>query len=88
MAWQDISTAPKMRTILLFAVTDIAEDGSVRNWKMATGCWHTGYEDDQSGAANLTSWNWDGHQVKKYEVQPTHWMPLPAPPPIPTRDAE
>lgn len=80
MAWQPIETAPKMRTILLFAVSDVDEHGSVKNWKMATGSWHTGYEDERSKAAGLTPWEWDGHRVKVYELHPTHWMPLPAPP--------
>jgi hypothetical protein len=75
--WQPIETAPKMRTILLFAVTDVTEEGTVRNWKMATGSWLTGYEDEQSKARHLTSWQWDGRQLKVYDHQPTHWMPLP-----------
>lgn len=74
--WQPIKTAPMSHTILLFAVTDVDDDGRIRNWKMATGWWHTGYEDD----AKVTPWCWDGHQVPKYGVQPTHWMMLPAPP--------
>jgi hypothetical protein len=78
--WQPIETAPRMRTILLFAVTDVAEDGSVRNWKMATGSWHTGYEDERSKERGYTPWNWDGSQLKAYQVQPTHWMPLPPAP--------
>lgn len=78
--WQPIETAPKMRTIPLFAVTDIAEDGTVRNWKMATGSWYTGYEDERSIAQNYTPWEWGSRQLKTYDVQPTHWMPLPAPP--------
>lgn len=78
--WQPLSTAPKMRTILLFAAT---EDGTVKNWKMATGAWHTGYEDERSKACHLTPWNWGGSQLKIYDVQPTHWMPLPDPPVVP-----
>jgi hypothetical protein len=78
--WQPIQTAPKMVTILLFAVTDIAEDGSVRNWNMATGSWHTGYEDERSKAQGYTTWTWAGRQLNVYDVQPTHWMPLPKPP--------
>jgi len=74
--WQPIETAPKSKTILLFAVTDVADDGSIRNWMMATGWYHTGYEDDPK----VTPWCWDGHQVPKYGVQPTHWMSLPKPP--------
>jgi hypothetical protein len=75
--WQPIETAPKMRNILLFAVTDIAVDGTVKNWKMGTGSWHTGYEDALSMERGYTPWTWNGDQVKVYEVQPTHWMPLP-----------
>jgi hypothetical protein len=78
--WQPMETAPKMRTILLFAVTDIAKDGTVRNWKMATGAWHTGYEDARSLERGYSPWEWGGHQLKTYEVQPTHWMPLPPAP--------
>lgn len=78
--WQPIATAPKMRTILLFAVSDVAEDGTVKNWKMATGAYHTGYEDERSKAEGRSPWTWDGHQLKSYHLQPTHWMPLPAPP--------
>ncbi len=78
--WQPIATAPKMRTILLFAITDVADDGTVRNWKMATGSYHTGYEDERSKELGISPWNWDGHQLKFYELFPTHWMPLPAPP--------
>lgn len=80
MTWQPIESCPKMRTVLLFAVTDVADDGTVRNWKMATGSWHTGYEDARSKAEGFTPWNWDGHQLKVYELQPTHWMPLPSAP--------
>lgn len=80
MTWQPIESAPKMRTVLLFAVTDVAEDGTVRNWKMATGSYHMGYEDERSKARGYTPWEWGGHQLKAYEVQPTHWMPLPPPP--------
>jgi hypothetical protein len=69
--WKTIETAPKMNIVLLFAVTDIGKDGSAKNWKMATGWWHTGAE----------CWVWDdGNQVRKYDIQPTHWQPLPAPP--------
>lgn len=78
--WQPIATAPKMQTILLFAVTDRAEDGTSRNWKMATGYWHTGFDDGGSKMRGFTPWEWGGNQLKIYDVQPTHWMPLPSPP--------
>jgi hypothetical protein len=77
--WQPIETAPKSKTVILFAVTDIAEDGRIRNWMMATGWWHPGYENDPK----VTPWCWEGHQVPKYGVQPTHWMPLPEAPTVP-----
>lgn len=70
--WQDIGTAPKMKNIILFAVTDIADDGRVRNWKMDTGYWSTGVE----------CWTWSGYQVSKRDIQPTHWRPCPEPPVI------
>lgn len=52
------------RIVLLFAVTDRAEDGTVKNWNMATGCWFKARGE----------WDWD------YSALPTHWMPLPAAP--------
>lgn len=78
--WQPIETAPKMQTILLFAVSDIGDDGEVKNWKMATGYWHTGFEDALDKARGNTPWCWDGERVKVYELHPTHWMPLPRQP--------
>jgi hypothetical protein len=78
--WQPIATAPKMQTILLFAVTDIAPDGTVRNWRKETGCWMTGYDTDSCRKQNLTPWRWGSDQLKTYQVQPTHWMPLPPSP--------
>jgi hypothetical protein len=78
--WQAIETAPKMRTILLFAVSDVAKDGTAKNWTMATGSWHTGYEDVRSKEQGFSPWNWGGRQLKVYELHPTHWMPLPLPP--------
>lgn len=74
MTWQPIETAPKMKTILLFAVTDTDDAGKVRNWRMGTGFWHSGYEEDGS------PWRWEGQQVRAWEAQPTHWQPLPEPP--------
>lgn len=74
--WQPIETAPKMKTILLFANTCVDGDGKVINWKMATGAWHSGWEKDDKHSP----WNWGGHQLYRYEIHPTHWMPLPHPP--------
>lgn len=70
--WETIVTAPRMKTILLWAVTDLSDDGEVRNWKMETGFLGT-YDDEQS------EWHWP-HRLEEYDVKPTHWMPLPAPP--------
>lgn len=78
--WQPIETCPKMRTVLLFAVTDVDEHGTVKNWKMATGSWLEGYEDERSKAKGLTPWKWDGWQLKIYDHMPTHWSALPSPP--------
>ncbi len=78
MKWQPIETAPKMKTVLLFAVTEIdPSTKAVRNWKMDSGFWHTGYEDD---APVMSPWCWEGRQLRAMDVQPTHWMPLPEPP--------
>jgi hypothetical protein len=71
--WRPIGTAPRMKCILLWGATDVAE-GEIKNWKMDTGYWSTGAE----------TWVWEGRQVRKYDPQPTHWMPLPEPPIIGT----
>jgi hypothetical protein len=68
--WQPIETVPKMKNILLWAATDIGDDGAIRNWKMDTGYWSSGAE----------CWTWSGYQVRKYDIHPTHWQPLPAAP--------
>lgn len=64
--WRPIETAPTQKIILLFAVTD--QTMNPPNWKMATGFW------------TPSGWWWDGRQLKDYDHQPTHWMPLPQPP--------
>jgi hypothetical protein len=70
MNWNTIETAPKMKNLLLWAATDIDEAGQIKNWKMDTGYWSSGVE----------RWVWSGYQVRKSDIQPTHWMPLPEPP--------
>lgn len=80
--WQPIESAPKMRTVLMFAVTDIGDDGRVNNWKMATGHLTEG----RAGRNNETDVQWDGHQLKVYDHQPTHWQPLPLPPVSPVSE--
>ena len=68
--WRPIESAPKQTVILLWALTDT----DTGNWKMATGFWMPGYRDEPG------SWTWDGSRLKSYDVQPTHWQPLPPPP--------
>ena len=81
--WQPIETAPKETIILLFAVTDRREDGSIVNWKMATG-WSTpassGVRPTFSATTDWAQWTWDGHRLGWWDHKPTHWMPLPDPP--------
>lgn len=74
--WQPIETCPEQRTVLLFGVTERAEDGTVLNWKMDTGCrygrpWP--YE-------NESVWLWGRVTLMLWDPHPTHWMPLPEPP--------
>ena len=75
MEWKDIESAPKGRVIILYAVTERNEGGRATNYKMETGFYtpHVG--------ENETGWNWEGRMLKVYDVQPTHWHPLPEPPP-------
>jgi hypothetical protein len=65
--WLPISTAPKQKVILLWALTDT----DTGNWKMATGYWMPGYGDEPG------DWYWDGRRLTAYDVQPTHWQELP-----------
>lgn len=70
--WQDISTAPRGKIILMFGYTYELE-GGVRNWKLETGSiqrFSDGEED----------WYWGGSRLADYDYRPTHWQPLPAPP--------
>lgn len=71
-SWHAIDTAPKMKNILLFAVTDIGENGEIKNWKMDTGYW----------SAGSNGWVWSGYQLRSYDIQPTHWVCCPKPPAI------
>jgi len=76
--WQPIETAPKMKNVLLWAATDVDEEGRVRNWKMGTGFYHTGWENDRGDSP----WNWEGQHIAPWDATPTHWKPLPEPPAI------
>jgi hypothetical protein len=71
MRWQPIATAPKGKIILLFAVTDRGEDGTVTNWKMATG---------STPFAGPIEWTWDGYRLREWDIKPSHWMSLPEAP--------
>lgn len=74
--WQPIESAPEMKTVLLYAVTDEAPNGEIRNWKMGTGFYHTGWEADDGSSP----WNWEGNHIPIWEYLPTHWQSLPPPP--------
>ena len=65
-----------MKTVILFSACG---DG---NWRMGTGFWHTGYEGDYDRSRGYTPWQWEGVQLKNYDIQPTHWMLMPAPPEV------
>lgn len=71
--WRPIDAAPENKVILLFAITERHEDGTVMNWKMATGVRCKNYDGGHI-------WEWDGRQLRGWEAYPTHWMPLPKPP--------
>lgn len=76
MGWRPIETAPKGRIILLWAVTDRADDGEIRNWRMGTG---------STPFAEPIEWTWEGYRLREWDIKPTHWMPLPEPPQEPER---
>ena len=67
MNWQDISTAPKNKSILIYS-----EDGDVLE-----AIWYTAWYNDRTNQgwmpANL-------NEEYGYYVKATHWMPLPEPP--------
>ncbi len=73
--WRPIETAPKNTIVLLWSASDVAPDGTVQNWKMATGHFSSGYLHK-----NETGWTWGGTRLMTYDLQPTHWQPLPPPP--------
>ena len=70
--WQPIETAPKMRNILLFVVTDRREDGSVSNWKMESG--------QTFGRMATRIGSGLRELLDPWETPPTHWMELHGPP--------
>ena len=72
--WQPIETAPKQKILMFFAVTEWNDDGSVANWKMATGSYNDGWATEQ------LLWTWDGRVLEDGNILPTHWQPIPTPP--------
>jgi predicted GTPase len=66
--WKSTTTAPAGRDILLFAVTDVSNDGKIRNWKMGSG-WKQ--SDGQ--------WFWPD-RLNAWDHIPTHWTDMPPPP--------
>lgn len=70
--WRAIETAPLNKQILMWAATDVADNGAIKNWKLDAG-----YIIDQSqhgGSAREYSWP---HRLAIYEIEPTHWQPIP-----------
>lgn len=67
MKWKPIIDAPEQKNILLFAYTDNLPAG--RNWRMGSGHFRKGYEDEPGV--------WEGDDLNSWDS--THWMPLPAP---------
>jgi hypothetical protein len=65
--WQPIETAPKDGTQILLAVYF-----SGAGWGIAAGGW-------EQKRSHWWSWMFNGGD----DAQPTHWMPLPDPPPEP-----
>jgi len=65
--WQPIESAPKMRSVILWADTSTPD---FPNWHMGSGHFST----------DLNAWIWEGETVREWAHPPTHWMPLPKPP--------
>jgi hypothetical protein len=65
--WQPIETAPKDRRIRMFV------DGEEK---------HGRWDDDKYAKKPRPHWRWEGgYSITNVRTnQPTHWMPLPAPP--------
>lgn len=65
--WQPIESAPKMRSVILWADTSTPD---FPNWHMGSGHFST----------DLNAWIWEGETVREWAHPPTHWMPLPPAP--------
>lgn len=74
MQWQPIETAPKDGTLVLLFRPSAHEWGRV-----APGKWHAN-EHAASPRPFWDGWLKIGARSEWREWQPTHWMPLPAPP--------
>ncbi len=72
--WQPIESAPKNETFLAFQIASVRD---VKYPRLFLCSWH------QGDALNPPRWH-DG----MIGAQPTHWMPLPAPPSAPERRQE
>jgi hypothetical protein len=68
--WHPIDTVPRMRNVILFAVTERLGDGSVANWRMDTGY----------ATFDPIEWTWGGRRLEVWDHKPTRWRPMPDPP--------
>ncbi len=76
MEWQPIETAPKDQTrVLLFW------DG-----KVCEGYWNV--NDGAIGVGDRANWHKPGLSRPPWYCGPSHWMPLPAPPSVPSDGQE
>ena len=78
--WLPIATAPRNGSWLLLAGGNCASDEGIDNGRFVTAQW-TNY---LNGETNIKLERWqfawyDGGYYGEY-INPTHWMPLPAPP--------
>lgn len=79
--WQPIETAPKDKTLLLYGRQVGGSKDDLAGWDgniVASGYW-----DGIDGSWCVTGSTWRGPFIG-----PTHWMPLPEPPPAPSQRTE
>lgn len=83
-AWQPIETAPKDATkILAFGLWAGQINGPDEVPTVQIALWSDG-RSDYPGFA----WNVVGTDAYAAWIKPTHWRPLPGPPPMPARTAD